>query len=101
MGSDQADRLDPLSDSPPSILDQAAEMDDEQPSQRQDFFQISKDGDPLGKRANDYDEIQPLIDLCKAGRLFDVQAWIADGKPINPPPRLQKGLEKVSAASFH
>jgi hypothetical protein len=35
---DQADRLDPLSDSPPSILDQAAEMDDEQPSQRQDFF---------------------------------------------------------------
>jgi len=38
------------------------------------------------KRANDYDEIKPLIDLCKAGRLFDVQDWITDGKPINPPP---------------
>jgi len=43
------------------------------------------------KRANDYEEIKPLIDLCKAGRLFDVQAWIADGKPINPPPPPEKG----------
>ena len=33
---DQADRLDPLSDSPPSILDQAVETDDEQPSRRED-----------------------------------------------------------------
>ncbi len=40
----------------------------------------------LGKRAKDYDEVKPLIDLCKAGRLFDVQAWIMDGKPINLPP---------------
>ena len=33
---DQADRLDPLSDSPPSILDQAGETDDEQPGQSED-----------------------------------------------------------------
>lgn len=33
---DQADRLDPLSDSPPSILDQAVETDDEKPSQNED-----------------------------------------------------------------
>jgi len=33
---DQADRLDPLSDSPPSILDQAGETDDEQPPQSED-----------------------------------------------------------------
>lgn len=46
------------------------------------------------KRANDYDEIKPLIDLCKAGRLFDVQNWIADGKPINPPPPPEKGARK-------
>ena len=44
-----------------------------------------------GKRAEDYDEIKPLIDLCKTGRLFDVQAWIAEGKPINPPPPPAKG----------
>jgi hypothetical protein len=46
------------------------------------------------KRAEDYDDIKPLIDLCKAGRLFDVQAWIADGKPINPPPVPAKGARK-------
>jgi hypothetical protein len=33
---DQADRLDPLSHSPPSILDQAGETDDEQPGQSED-----------------------------------------------------------------
>jgi hypothetical protein len=33
-----------------------------------------------------YEEIKPLIDLCKAGKLFDVQEWIASGKPVNPPP---------------
>jgi len=33
---DQADRLDPLADSPPSILDQAVEADDEQPGQSED-----------------------------------------------------------------
>ncbi|MGB3398983.1 MAG: ankyrin repeat domain-containing protein [Candidatus Deferrimicrobiaceae bacterium] len=46
------------------------------------------------KRAKDYDDIKPLIDLCKAGRLFDVQAWIAAGKPINPPPPPAKGARK-------
>lgn len=33
---DQADRLDPLADSPPSILDQAVETDDEQPGHSED-----------------------------------------------------------------
>lgn len=35
--------------------------------------------------AASYDEIKPLVELCKAGRLFDVQAWIASGKPVNLP----------------
>jgi hypothetical protein len=48
----------------------------------------------LDKRANDYNEIKPLIDLCKAGRLFDVQNWITDRKPINPPPPPAKGARK-------
>jgi hypothetical protein len=41
-------------------------------------------------RASSYDEIQPLIKLCKAGKLFEVQDWIKSGKPINlplPPPK--------------
>jgi ankyrin repeat protein len=38
------------------------------------------------KRTETYEEIKSLIDLCKAGRLFNVQEWIASGKPVNPPP---------------
>ncbi len=37
------------------------------------------------KRAKIYVDIKPLIDMCNAGKLFDVQAWIAAGKPINLP----------------
>ena len=56
------------------------------------------------KRAKTYEEIKPLIDLCNAGKLFDVQAWIAAGKPVNLPlpsdqrarkkPPLQIAIEK-------
>jgi ankyrin repeat protein len=37
------------------------------------------------KRFNTYEEIMPLIDLCKKGDLFAVQEWIASSKPVNPP----------------
>jgi hypothetical protein len=59
------------------------------------------------KRAKTYDEVRPLIELCKGGRLFDVQAWIAAGKPVNPPEPLQTGHRKRSPlecaidAGFH
>jgi hypothetical protein len=46
------------------------------------------------KRAKDYDDIKPLIDLCKTGRLFDAQAWFAGGKPVNPPPPPPKGARR-------
>ena len=36
-------------------------------------------------RAKTYDEIKPLLEMCKAGKVFEVQDWIAAGKPINPP----------------
>ena len=36
-------------------------------------------------RAQTYDEIKPLIDLCRAGKLFEVQEWIAASKPVNVP----------------
>lgn len=36
-------------------------------------------------RANTYDEIAPFIDLCKNGKLFEVQDWIAQGKPTDLP----------------
>ena len=36
-------------------------------------------------RAKTYDEIKPLLEMCKAGKVFEVQDWIAAGKPVNPP----------------
>lgn len=46
---------------------------------------------PEPVRVSDYEELKPLIELCKAGRLFDVQEWIAAGQPVNPPPIPVKG----------
>jgi hypothetical protein len=37
------------------------------------------------RRAATQEEIQPLIGLCKAGKLFEVQKWIAAGKVVNSP----------------
>lgn len=45
-------------------------------------------------RSEDYDNIKPLIELCKAGKLFDVQKWVAAGKPVNPPPPPDKRARK-------
>jgi len=46
------------------------------------------------KRAATHDEIKPLVEICKAGRLFDVQDWIKEGKPVNPPPYVSGGRRK-------
>ena len=37
------------------------------------------------RRAETQEEIQPLIELCKAGKLFEVQEWTAAGKAVNSP----------------
>ena len=59
------------------------------------------------KQASTYDEIRPLIELCKAGKLFEVEDWIAAGKPVNPPPpppkksRPRTPLQYALDAGFH
>lgn len=59
------------------------------------------------KRAETYDEIKPLVALCKAGRLFEVQKWIAAGKPVNLPlspdsrHRRKSPLEVSMDCGFH
>jgi len=58
------------------------------------------------KRTETYEGIKPLIELCKAGKLFEVQKWIAAGKPVNGPPSVsgyrRKGpLEVVIDLGFH
>ena len=39
----------------------------------------------LTRTAADYNEIRPLAELCKAGKLYEVEDWIRQGKPIDPP----------------
>ncbi|MFO7557332.1 MAG: hypothetical protein R6X10_00765 [Desulfobacterales bacterium] len=58
------------------------------------------------KRAKTYEELKPLIDRCKAGKLFEVQNWLASGKPVNGPPSVsgyrRKGpLEVAMDLGFH
>jgi len=50
----------------------------------------------MKKQAVTYGEISPLIELCKAGRLFEVQDWIAAGKPVNLPDPVPKKPGKRS-----
>lgn len=37
------------------------------------------------KTARTFDEIKPLVELCKAGRFYDVEKWLESGKPVNLP----------------
>jgi hypothetical protein len=59
------------------------------------------------RRASHPEEIAPLIELCKAGRLFEVQEWLAAGKPIDLPSSPKKGnrarspLEVAIERGFH
>src|SRR5262245_29055462 len=48
------------------------------------------------KRAADQESLAPLLERCKAGRLFGVQDWIAAGNPINSPPEPRKGTRHLS-----
>lgn len=36
-------------------------------------------------RAANVDELQPLLELCRAGKLFDVQQWIQQGRAVALP----------------
>jgi len=52
------------------------------------------------KRAKTYDEIKPLIEMCKLGKLFDVQGWVAAGNPVNPPKPPEKGRRPRSPLQY-
>src|ERR1051326_5398343 len=36
------------------------------------------------------EEAKQLKDLCRGGRLYEVEAWIRQGKPVNAPPTERK-----------
>ena len=52
------------------------------------------------KQAETYDEIRPLIAMCKDGRVIDAQAWVAAGKPLDPPHWLPKCARKHSPLQY-
>jgi len=58
-------------------------------------------------RFSNKEEMKPLLDLCRQGKLFEVQEWIAAGKPVNPPPpvparqRTQGPLEVAVGLGFN
>jgi len=37
------------------------------------------------KRAENIKQIKPLVNLCKAGKVFEAQEWIMSGKPVSLP----------------
>ena len=58
-------------------------------------------------RTGTREDLQPLAALCKAGKLFDVQNWLAAGKPVNlrsSPDERQRGKTPLDVAideGFH
>jgi hypothetical protein len=48
--------------------------------------------------AHSPEDVRPLHQLCREGRLYDVERWIADGKPIQQKPEaLTKGARPKTA----
>ena len=54
----------------------------------------------MGRQAKHFDELGPLVDLCRAGKLFEVQAWVAESKPVNPPVGHYRGSRKKTPIEY-
>lgn len=52
------------------------------------------------RRAENYDDIRPLIDFCKDGRVLEALQWVKDGKPLDPPPTPPKCARKRSPLQY-
>ena len=48
------------------------------------------------------EELKALITLCRAGKLYEVEKWIASGRPISAPPKTKKTpLYAAIEVGFH
>jgi len=48
------------------------------------------------------EESKSLIKLCQAGKLYDLEKWIASGKSLRTPPEAKKSILSVAATTeFH
>ncbi|MCO6043304.1 ankyrin repeat domain-containing protein [Aeoliella sp. ICT_H6.2] len=55
---------------------------------------------PRQARASSFEEIKPLVELCKAGKLFEVTDWITEGYPVSPPLHCGKGGRKKTPLTY-
>lgn len=58
----------------------------------------------LPRTAHSADDLSELLELCRRGRLFDVQAWIAAGRPLQlrePAPQRKSALRIAVEAGNH
>ena len=48
------------------------------------------------------EDAKELVRLCRTGRLYDVQKWIAEGKPLEVSARRKKTLLQIAVETgFH
>lgn len=54
---------------------------------------------PTATRAlGSVDEVLPLLQLCAAGKLYEVEVWIDEGRPLQFPPPSDRKLQRVDTA---
>jgi hypothetical protein len=54
---------------------------------------------PVGHRpVGDFAAVEPLLALCSNGKLYEVEAWIAEGRPIQFPPPGDRKQQRRSTA---
>jgi len=54
---------------------------------------------PVARRPiGDFAAVEPLLALCEGGKLYEVEAWIAEGRPLQFPPPDDRKLQRRSTA---
>ncbi|MFT3783665.1 MAG: hypothetical protein QM790_16760 [Nibricoccus sp.] len=54
---------------------------------------------PVARRpVGDFAAVEPLLALCEGGKLYEVEAWIVEGRPLQFPPPDDRKLQRRSTA---
>lgn len=53
---------------------------------------------PTRPLADDWADIEGLVAACKQGRLYDVEAWIARGQPLQVRPDVRPPSRRTASA---
>ena len=46
----------------------------------------------------EFSAVEPLLTLCTSGKLYEVETWIAEGRPLQFPPPEDRKLQRRSTA---